>query len=241
MRVYGTNTLVGHRDGDTVSEPGAIAAEILKTHAIAGAPWYGRHAAKCIGYAKLYSWAAGLSGVSRKLFEGVRDLLLDPDFYPQIPQAASYSCGDVIPAAHWAKCVLDELARRRSHTVRPGEIMALINGNFVHVGYAVSLAAKLERTWALSLEVASLFHSVSLANSSNLYFVSTGERIWARHAVRYVRERSGRPLAAADVQDPVSLRAIPQVLRYLVQRYRRFPLRDELRAVQALIQSHRRP
>ena len=212
LRVYGANTLVGHRDCETVSEPSAITAEILRTHAIGGAPWYERHTVKCIGYAKLYSWTAGLSGVSRQLFESVGDLLLDPNFNPRVPQAASYSCGDVIPAAHWANCVLEELAVRRSHTVRPGEIMALINGSFVHVGYAVSLTTKLERIWALSLEVALLFHSVTLANMSNLYFVSASERNWARQAVNYVREHSGRPIAAAAIQDPVSLRAIPQIL-----------------------------
>ena len=60
--------------------------------------------------------------------------------------------------------------------------------------------------------LAALFHSITLANSSNLYFVSTAERAWAAHAVRHIAERVGRPLAAADVQDPVSMRAIPQVL-----------------------------
>ena len=99
VRVYGANTLVGHRDDEGVSEPDAIASEILRTHAIAGPPWYDQHAAKCIGYAKMYSWAAGLSGVSRELFEGVQDLLVDPDFVPKIPRASSCSCGDVIPAA----------------------------------------------------------------------------------------------------------------------------------------------
>ena len=93
-----------------------------------------------------------------------------------------------------------------------GEIMALINGNFVHVGQAVAMVAKLERTSVLTVEAAMLFHSVARANPSNLCFVSTAERAWAAHAVRHIAQRDGRPPAAAEVQDPVSMRAIPQVL-----------------------------
>jgi len=212
VRVYGANTLVGHRDAEAVAEPDATTAEILRTHTIAPPPWLDGEMARCIGYAKLYSWAAGLSGVSPQLFEGVSKLVTKKDFHPKVPCGASYSCGDVIPAAHWAKAVLDELARVGSHAAEPGEIMALINGNFVHVGRAVAVVAKLQRTSTLAIEAAALFHSAALANSSNLYFVATAERAWASNAIRYIADRAGQPLAATITQDPVSLRAIPQVL-----------------------------
>ena len=212
VQVYGANTLVGHRDDEAVAEPAAMAAEILRTHAIAAPPWLDDHAVRCIGYAKLYSWAAGLSGASPGLFDGVSELVRSEDFRPDVPRGASYSCGDVIPAAHWARAALHELSASGAHAVRPGEIMALINGNFVHVGLAVAMVARLERTSVLAVEAAALFHSIAGANASNLYFVSTAERAWTTNAVRYIAERAGRPLAAADVQDPVSMRAIPQVL-----------------------------
>ncbi|MCZ0941864.1 MAG: aromatic amino acid lyase [Gammaproteobacteria bacterium] len=212
VRVYGANTLMGHRDAETIPNPEAMTAEILRTHAIAAPPWHDRHTARCIGYAKLYSWAAGLSGVSPELFEGVSELVTREDFNPQVPVGASYSCGDVIPASHWAKAVLDELSRSGFHEVRPGEAMALINGSFVHVGLAVAMVSNLQRTSALAVEAAALFHSAALANPSNLYFVATAERAWASKAVRYVADRSRRSLAATGTQDPVSLRAIPQVL-----------------------------
>ena len=212
VRVYGANTLVGHRDGETAAEPAAMTAEILDTHCLGSAPWHDSHTARCIGYAKLYSWAAGLSGVSPELFDGVRRLVTTEGFHPKVPRGSSYSCGDVIPASHWARSVLDELSRQGSHVAEPGEAMALINGSFVHVGQAVAMVARLERASALALESAALFHSAARANTSNLYFVATAERAWASEAVRYVVDRARRPLAAADAQDPVSLRAIPQVL-----------------------------
>ncbi len=209
VRVYGANTLVGHRDDEAVADPAAIAAEILRTHAIAGPPFYDAHAARCIGYTKLYQWSAGLSGVSPELFDAVAELVTRDDFEPQVPRQASYSCGDVIPASHWAQAVLQTLDGRR---LAPGEIMALINGDFVHVGHAVSMVDKIEQASALTVETAALFHSLALANASNLYFHSTAERTWTASAVDHIRERARRPMAAADVQDPVSLRAIPQVL-----------------------------
>lgn len=212
VRVYGANTLVGHRDGETVADPAAMTAEILRTHCLASPPWHDRHTARCIGYAKLYSWAAGLSGVSPTLFDGVRKLVTQEHFHPKVPLGASYSCGDVIPASHWARSVLDELHREGSHVAEPGEAMALINGIFVHVGQAVAMVAKLEQASALAVETALLFHSAARANPSNLYFVATAERAWTSNAVRYVADRAGRPFVAADTQDPVSLRAVPQVL-----------------------------
>lgn len=212
IRVYGANTLTGHRDAEAITDPAAMTDEILRTHAIGAAPWLDPHTARCIGYAKLYSWAAGLSGISPELLEGVSKLVTREDFHPRVPVGTSYSCGDVIPAAHWAKAVLDELSRSGSHVAQPGEAMALINGNFVHVGQAVAMVSNLQRTSALTVEVASLFHTAALANASNLYFVATAERAWASNALRYVADRSERPLNATDKQDPVSLRAIPQVL-----------------------------
>ena len=212
VRVYGANTLVGHRDGEGAADPAAMTAEILRTHSLASPPWHDRRTARCIGYAKLHSWAAGLSGVSPALFDRVRRLVTSENFHPKVPCGASYSCGDVIPASHWARDVLDALSQDGSPSPEPGEAMALINGNFVHVGQAVALVERLQRVSALAVETALVLHSATSANASNLYFVATAERAWASRAVRYVSERAPRPLAASVVQDPVSVRAIPQVV-----------------------------
>lgn len=212
VHVYGANTLTGHRDDEAVADPSAMAEEILRTHAIGSPPWLDPHTARCVGYAKLYAWSAGLSGVSPELFEGVARLVTSDAFRPDVPSGASYSCGDVIPASHWAKAVLGELSRTGAHSVQPGEAMALINGSFVHVGQAAAMVANIQKVTVLAVEAAALFHSATLANSSNLYYVATAERAWASHAVRHLLERVGRPMVAAQAQDPVSIRAIPQVL-----------------------------
>ena len=212
VRVYGTNTLCGHRDAERVSDVEVAAEDVIASHAIGGPPWHGTHAARCIGYAKLYAWAAGGSGVSPALFGGVRELVSDPMFRPQVPRGATYSCGDVIPAAHWARSVLEELARRRAYRAGVGEIMALINGAFVHVGYAVHAAARLERAWALTTATAAAFHALTGANASNLHTGEKDRRTRAARAVSYVRGRAWRPLTTAHRQDPVSLRAIPQLM-----------------------------
>ena len=210
VRVYGANTLPGHRDAEPVADPDGVAEEILRSHAIASPPWHGPRAARCVGYAKLHAWSAGLSGVSPDLFRAVARLVVRDGFRPLVPRGASYSCGDVVPAAHWARSVLQALDGEGADALRPGEAMAMVNGSFVHVGLAAAMAPKLRSASALAVEAAALHHAAARANDSNLHFAATAERAWALEAVRHVRGRAtGRK---GGTQDPVSMRAMPQVL-----------------------------
>lgn len=52
IRVYGGNTLAGHRDAEPVSDVDAAAEDFLATRALGGPPGYSAHAARCIGYAQ---------------------------------------------------------------------------------------------------------------------------------------------------------------------------------------------
>src|SRR5690606_31922805 len=138
----------------------------------------------------------------------------DEEFWPSVPVQSSYSCGDVIPGAHWARSVLDHLARRGTpYDLRRGEGMALINGSFVHLGYAASIAEPLAVLWAMQLD--------SMRSDIALGHAEIG-------MLDYARQSGGVPAAALShiegaaasgkgdgAQWPVSFRAIPETVALL--------------------------
>ena len=214
--IYGVNTLTGHRDGERLGVEAITRyqQDLLESHAIdVGADFYDAHAARCIGYAKLYAFSAGMSGVSTALFQLIGPLAANPDFQPRDPRNCSYSSGDVIPAAHWARAALAQLARDHGYIAQPGEAMALINGNFIQTGYAASLCKNLKTAWLFFLELCAVSNTASRANSANLHHIVTPQRPLASAAIDYVRSRSRA--IDKDIQDPVSVRAVPQVIDLL--------------------------
>lgn len=217
VTIYGANTLTGHRDNEKITnaELSFYQEDLLRTHAIGESPWLSAYAARCITYAKLYSWSAGMSGVSPALFNLLVDLACDPSFKPMIPTNCSYSCGDVIPASHWARDILQNLKQKKQYVAQPGEIMALINGHFIQVGYAASIINKIRTSWVFYIELSAIINNITQANSSNLFFFTTAERSWASTTVEYIRSRSTKRSIIKDVQDPVTLRAIPQTVELI--------------------------
>ena len=212
--IYGLNTLVGHRDNEHVDihNLSIQQEDILNTHAIGHPPYYSQYTARCITYAKLYAWSAGRSGVSPTLHNSVAELASSSDFYPKIPTCCSYSSGDVIPAAHWANEILSILKEKKHYTVHPGEVMALINGSFVHIGFAASLINKLRKCWSLFVISSAIVATGTKANWSNFCFFSTSERSWSHKSIEYIKSTSGKEHTIKNVQDPISIRAIPQVI-----------------------------
>lgn len=218
--IYGANTLPGHRDEERVTEAdlSAFQENMLQSHAIAESPCYAEYTARCISYAKIYSWIAGMSGVSPELYTAVVKLVSSPEFKPQIPTQSTYSSGDVIPAAHWAQDILTALQQDQHYRTRPGEMMALINGSFVHLGYAASLIRKLQASWVLFVEVTALNHLFSQTNTSDLSIISLDRDSWAARTTIYIRSKADNHSennSVNSVQDPVSLRATPQIMDVL--------------------------
>lgn len=214
VTIYGLNTLLGHRDNEHVdmSNLSMLQEDILNSHAIGHSPYYSEYAVKCITYTKLYALSAGQSGVSLALFNSVAELATSGEFLPKVPTGYSYSSGDVVPAAHWTREVLSILKEKKQYSAQPGELMALINGSFVHIGYAVSLVDKLRKYWSLFIASSAIVHTGTKANRSNLFFWSTAERSWARECIEYIKSVSETANVVKDTQDPVSVRAIPQVI-----------------------------
>lgn len=213
VSIYGVNTRPGHRDNEklVLIDIEKYQQDLLSSHAIySGYPCYSDHATRCITFAKLYSFSAGMSGVSPTLFQLLTDLSVDPEFSPQVPRHSSYSSGDVIPAAHWATSVFEELQSRYGYHAQHGEPMAMINGNFIQLGYAASLSQKIRTAWLFFVELSAVSAQITRANPSNLFHAAEPGCPTSRSAIEYLKKQLNN--TQKPTQDPVSIRAMPQII-----------------------------
>ena len=223
--IYGGNTRVGHRDLESLGpeEVQSFQQDLLSSHTLGSKPWYSERTARAIGYAKMYALAAGGTGISEDLFQKVAISTTNPDFRPLIPQFCTYSCGDVIPGAHWAKALL---AQHPAYCPGAGEVMALLNGSFVHVGYLLSLVRRLVQLGTLLIETTRINNQVVRANRTNFDAPIQG---FARPIVEYLANEIGTTYADYRRQDPISVRATPQIIESFV---------DTVRSLHAQIDYH---
>lgn len=139
--VYGATTLTGHLDSVRVpaGDAAALQQRIIDSHCIGSAPFHPPATARLIGHAKAHAVAAGGSGLSPAIYAHLLDTLGDPAFEPQVPANASYSCGDVIPGAHWARALLAHGGFAGRNALQPGDALALVNGSFVDLGVTLAM------------------------------------------------------------------------------------------------------
>lgn len=210
--MYGANTRVGHRDIEVLSEAGIqkFNTDFLRSHTIGVEPWYSKYETACINYAKAYSLAAGGTGISLKLYDIILKALNDVIFIPKIPKDSSYSCGDVIPGAHWAASILKYAENNDGYCAGPGEVMSLVNGSFIHVGYSISLVKKISCIWMLFLETTKLNNALVRANKSNFYIPLVRHR--SELLRQYLEQYIDSDYSDYKRQNPISIRSTPQLL-----------------------------
>lgn len=146
--IYGVNTLPGHRMGDILDDAAirGFSDALLTSHRLGSEPFLDAGTARCVVAAKLFSFAAGGSLCSGDLYDHLRGAAKEPSFAPDMPRHASYSSGDVICGAHFARALLD-FPRSGACTLKPGEAMSLVNGAYVHVGRTLALVRPLDRAF----------------------------------------------------------------------------------------------
>jgi histidine ammonia-lyase len=132
VAIYGANTLLGHRDAEFRLQSAETEEYFLRNHAIGGPPFLSGDEVAAITLAKLFSLYEDGVTVSGRVFQAIIDSFEDPQFHVLVPQEASYSSGDVIPASHWAIGMLERAGLLND--LRAGEAIGLMNGAFVHVG-----------------------------------------------------------------------------------------------------------
>lgn len=218
LPIYGVNTLTGHRDR-TPSPPNGVAQQmIIESHAIEGAGGvYSEFVSRCIGLAKIFAVKNGGVGISLELYLHMLAALGSSDFHPSIHRGQSYSSGDVIPGAHWAKQLLAWDGYIDKFGLHPGEALGLINGSFVHLGVAAAQVPALKR---VQLDIALAMSSLGFISG---YSARAFERnVTAEYSSASVlldvltqsMKRAGRLDRLIDhtPQVSVSIRSFPEIL-----------------------------
>jgi len=204
IRIYGVNTLTGHRDSSQIIKGNGanISREIIRSHKIGIEPFFDQNQVISIGYVKAHSLIRGGTGVSPELLNQVVNTIANPMFAPKLPKRSSYSSGDVIPGAHWA----DELISFCKYDLQTGDALALINGNFIHLGYALSMLQKIENIGSLFIESSKLLNQKIGLSAINFYNHLEHSDNKFVLLIKYLQE--GLPDEVGNkIQVPVSIRA----------------------------------
>ncbi|QOC23655.1 aromatic amino acid lyase [Wenzhouxiangella sp. AB-CW3] len=213
--VYGSNTLTGHLDDNKLNPNQAwITHEnILREHAIGGSTFMSRSQARLVGFARMHTWSNGGSGISPYLFELAEKGVTNRHFSPAVPLDSSYSCGDVIPAAHWSLDLLDTIRKDHQVELSPPDLMGLINGAFISIGFSLSLLPRIENCYQQILMASRLMGSISGFDFSSIGAIrkqqDTGD-LW--QSMEPLIKPYQPIIKPNQSQHPVSFRALPQAL-----------------------------
>ena len=134
-RVYGFNTLLGHLDGETsVVED---QDDLLHAHLV-GPTWeVDPHFLRLMTACKLEQLSRGGTGIDPATYQALLDKP-EPDGRDGA-WFASYGSGDVVPAAWWVSRRVIPVAG----PLRAGDLISLINGNFVSTAAGVVVVTRL--------------------------------------------------------------------------------------------------
>ncbi len=233
-RVYGINTGLGRLSIETIprDQLHQLQHNLLHSHACGVGEELPADVARAALLFRLNTLLKGHSGVRPIVVERLT-ALLNEGVAPAIPRQGSMgSSGDLAPLAHLALLLIGEGeadARDRRHTgaellrelgleplsLAPKEGLALINGTQVSLAMAFTAYRIGQRLWDHALLIAGMALEAAGAHTDPL-----DSRLHAHHeGQRRVAERlreitSGSRLldASTDVQDPYSLRCLPQIL-----------------------------
>lgn len=193
-RVYGFDTLLGPLDSQAAGKDSQLM--LLDAHLQGRLGITDRTTFAAMTAVKLEQLSLGGSGIHPSSFRGILDAfkLSEPSYTGAWND--SYSSGDVVPGSWWLKNILDHDFIPELHS---GDVIALINGNFVSTATGVISLTSLCKYFANFLAVSAAFVDPTPAEVQGEYLPrALVSAIWDQ---RYVR-----PLPSSLVQRPVSVR-----------------------------------
>lgn len=193
-RVYGFDTLLGPLDSEAAGDDSQLM--LLNAHLQGRKGDVGRDTFAAMTAVKLEQLSLGGTGIHPETFTGIlNSMALDDSTYSGAWKD-SYSSGDVVPASWWVKNIMD---RGLIPCLHPGDVIALINGNFVSTAMGVMTLNSLSRYFAKFLATSAAVVDPGPAQlQADDVPRRLVEAIWDR---KYIR-----PLPASDIQRPVSVR-----------------------------------
>ncbi|OHX65279.1 histidine ammonia-lyase [Flammeovirga pacifica] len=237
--VYGVNTGFGPLCTTTISEEdtSTLQHKILQSHSVGVGEVIPKEVSKLMLITKAHALAQGFSGIALTTLERII-WHIDKDIIPTVPEKGSVGAsGDLAPLSHLflpliglgevyqedgsKALALDALKRLgvQSLTLGPKEGLALINGTQFILSHAVKVIEKL----ANALDTADVIGAMSLEGlmGSSRPFEPELHAIRAYKGTQLVASRLREMLAGSEiltshldcdrVQDPYSLRCMPQV------------------------------
>ncbi len=256
--IYGINTGVGKLADTRVGpkEIDRLQLNLIRSHSVGTGRPLSEDEVRAIILVRLNSLLRGNSGVRNEVVTHLMEFL-NKGIYPYIPRYGSLGAsGDLAPSAHLALClvgegyVLDErgkkvesakLLRRIGLTplkLKTKEGLAIINGTQVMTGLACLLIYDAERAF-FNLDVAAAM-SLEALGGSIVPFDSRIQELRPLYGQAHVASRimrltrdSSLTESGNRVQDPYSLRCIPQVQGALYDslKYARSTIEVELNSV----------
>lgn len=201
-RVYGFNTLLGHLDTVAAVETNQLV--LHQAHLIGRTTSITGTLPDLILATKLEQLSHGGSGLHPHTYRVVLGSFAGPAAEVRGAWRASYSSGDVVPAAWWIQHLRDTNPALR---FRSGDLIALLNGNFVSTAFALHAVVQLVEYLADFI-----VRTVEIAQPGRVAAVAAG-RDWLADEVRADLPRdSGLPSVGDHVQPAVSVRDLATYL-----------------------------
>lgn len=236
--VYGVNTGFGPLCTTIISESDTkkLQHNILKSHSVGVGEPIPQEIAKLMLILKLHSLAQGYSGISMATLERIQ-WHIEQDVIPVVPAQGSVGAsGDLAPLAHLflpliglgqvfehGKMISTELLFEKENikpiSLGPKEGLALINGTQFILAYAVKVVEKLQNCLSHA-DIIGAFMIEALLGSAKPFVAELHQlrpfkgNLHVAHRINYLLKGSEILNSHADcerVQDPYSLRCIPQV------------------------------
>ena len=214
--VYGRTTGVGANRTDAVADPATHAIGLLRSHATSAGPLRSAERVRAMLVVRLNQLAAGGSGASPALLDGLIAMLA-ADALPLVREFGSIGTGDLSALATTALALGGEgttsaplplFVALGAHDALP-----FMSSNAATIGDS-ALALVALRGYADAAMVIAAF-TFAAVDGSDEAFSDTMERTTpfpgARAVARRMRGLVGDLGPAARIQDPFSLRTIPQV------------------------------
>jgi histidine ammonia-lyase len=236
--IYGVNTGFGMLSNVRISKDklSELQVNLIRSHSVGVGPALSIPEVRAAILLRANTLASGHSGVSVAVVEALLSLL-NSDINPYIPEQGSVgACGDLAPLAHMALCLIGEgkafyngkliaaskalkSANLSPYSLKPKEGLSLINGTQVMTAVASLTLLKAKRLCDLA-DVAAAMSVEGLKGSITPFDPKIsgirphrGQKIVAARMTKLLQQ-SQIMESHADcdkVQDPYSLRCVPQV------------------------------
>jgi histidine ammonia-lyase len=214
--IYGRSTGVGANRDVLVDDPDRHALALLRSHATTGGPLREPQRVRAMVAVRLNQLAAGGSGVSPQLLDGLADMLA-ADALPAVRELGSIGTADLSALALVALALMGEAPTSRplhtQYACAPQDAVSIMNSNAGAIADAALATHRLVTLARAAVVVAGLTFALVDGNAEAFSALVETASPFAgvRTVCTWMRALVADVGPPARIQDPFGLRALPQV------------------------------